>query len=664
MKSPSSSVGIIEPDGMRNGSNRNERSSKTSNNTGKNDLAYSTTTGSLTAAPSPARAARKRLNTRASRAQMSPVTKVATTRISAKSNGLFLPDQGVSGRRAIQYWLFLIRLQHGQESLLRDFHGPDLLHALLARLLLLEKLALPCHVASIQLGRHVLAVGFDGAARDHLAADRSLHRDLELLAGNHLFQCLDEGAPFALGAVPVDDHRHRIDPFLVDQDVELDERRRLEAQELVIERCVAAAHRLQPIEEIEDDLGERHLELERDLTAEILKLALRSPLLDAERDHGAEKLLRHEDAREDQRLANLLDLLRRRQLRRVLDLADLAVVRLDLVDDRRRGRDQRQAVLALETFLHDLHVQETEEAAAESEAERGARLGLERKRRVVQRELLQRLAKRIVVVRDDGEEACEDARAHALEARQRRHVALIGGDDRIADRRGIDLLDRCDQVADLTRGQRVTLLGPGREDADAVDRVAASSRVHDDAIALRDDAVHDADQRDDADVAVEPRVDDQRLQRIAGAARGRRDALDDPLEQVLDAEAGLRADAHRVLRLDADDVLDLPNHALGIRGRQVDLVDDGHDLEALLDGGVAVRDALRLDALARVDDEERAFARGEGARDFVREVDVARRVDDVELVGLAVARGVLERDALRLDRDAALALEIHRVEHL
>src|SRR5690606_17339083 len=43
---------------------------------------------------------------------------------------------------------------------------------------------------------------------------------------------------------------------------------------------------------------------------------------------------------------------------------------------------------------------------------------------------------------------------------------------------------------------------------------------------------------------------------------------------------------------------------------------------------------------------------------------VARRVDDVELVGLAVARGVLERDALRLDRDAALALEIHRVEHL
>ena len=43
---------------------------------------------------------------------------------------------------------------------------------------------------------------------------------------------------------------------------------------------------------------------------------------------------------------------------------------------------------------------------------------------------------------------------------------------------------------------------------------------------------------------------------------------------------------------------------------------------------------------------------------------MARGVDQVELVALAVARLVLQRDALRLDGDAALALQIHRVEHL
>src|SRR5690606_41216537 len=302
--------------------------------------------------------------------------------------------------------------------------------------------------------------------------------------------------------------------------------------------------------------------------------------------------------------------------------------------------------------------------AAESEAERDARLRLEAERRVVQRELLQRLAKRIVVVRDDREEAREDARPHALETGKRRHVALIRRDDRVAERRRVDLLDGRDQIAHLTRHQRLPLARTRREHADAVDEIAAPGRMHDDSIALRDHAVHDAHERDDADVAVEPRVDDQRLQRLAAAAFRRRNALDDALEQIRDAEAGLRADPHRVLRLDADDVLDLPDHALGIGGRHVDLVDDRDDLEPLLDRGVAVRDALRLDALAGVDDEKRTLAGGERARDLVGEVDVTGGVDDVEVVGVTVARGVRKRDALRLDRDAALALEVHRIEHL
>ena len=121
---------------------------------------------------------------------------------------------------------------------------------------------------------------------------------------------------------------------------------------------------------------------------------------------------------------------------------------------------------------------------------------------------------------------------------------------------------------------------------------------------------------------------------------------------------------HGVLGRDADDVLDLADHALGIRRRQIDLVDDGQHLEPLLDGRVAVRHALRLDALPRVDDEQRTVARRERPRYLVGEVDVPRRVDEIDLIVEPVARAILQRDALRLDRDAALALEVHRVEHL
>jgi hypothetical protein len=56
----------------------------------------------------------------------------------------------------------------------------------------------------------------------------------------------------------------------------------------------------------------------------------------------------------------------------------------------------------------------------------------------------------------------------------------------------------------------------------------------------------------------------------------------------------------------------------------------------VVDGEVGVGEGLRLDALRGVDDQQRALAGGERARDLVAEVDVAGGVDEVELVGLAV----------------------------
>ena len=108
-------------------------------------------------------------------------------------------------------------------------------------------------------------------------------------------------------------------------------------------------------------------------------------------------------------------------------------------------------------------------------------------------------------------------------------------------------------------------------------------------------------------------------------------------EQLRHVLAGLGADADRVLGLDADDLLDFLDDLVGVGRRQVDLVEHRHDLEPLLERRVAVGDALRLDALRGIDDEQRALAGGQRARDFVREVHVPGRVDHVELVGLAVA---------------------------
>src|SRR5918992_3501159 len=78
--------------------------------------------------------------------------------------------------------------QRRQEGLLRDLDAPHLLHPALAGLLLLEQLPLPRDVAAVALGSHVLAVCAHGLPGDDPLPHRSLHRDLELLARDQLFE--------------------------------------------------------------------------------------------------------------------------------------------------------------------------------------------------------------------------------------------------------------------------------------------------------------------------------------------------------------------------------------------------------------------------------------------------------------------------------------------
>ena len=109
----------------------------------------------------------------------------------------------------------------------------------------------------------------------------------------------------------------------------------------------------------------------------------------------------------------------------------------------------------------------------------------------------------------------------------------------------------------------------------------------------------------------------------------------------------------------SDQLGDLGGRGVGVGLREIDLVHDRQKLELVLDRKVGVGDGLGLDALSGVDHEHRSLAGLQGAGNLVGEVDVPGRVDQVELVALP-----LHPHGLRLDRDAPLALEVHRVEDL
>jgi hypothetical protein len=114
-----------------------------------------------------------------------------------------------------------------------------------------------------------------------------------------------------------------------------------------------------------------------------------------------------------------------RQVGRVVDQLHLAVGLVHPVLDRRGGGDEREVELALEALLHDLHVQQAEEAAAEAEAERTGRLGLVGDRRVVELQLLEALAQVLEVVAVDRVQAAEHHRLGVAVAGQRLRRAVV-----------------------------------------------------------------------------------------------------------------------------------------------------------------------------------------------------------------------------------------------
>src|SRR5690242_2522251 len=95
----------------------------------------------------------------------------------------------------------VVELERRHERLLGDLDAADVLHPLLALLLLLEQLALSGDVAAVALGQHVLALGLDRLAADDATADGRLDRHVEHLPRDELAELLRDLLAVLLGPV-------------------------------------------------------------------------------------------------------------------------------------------------------------------------------------------------------------------------------------------------------------------------------------------------------------------------------------------------------------------------------------------------------------------------------------------------------------------------------
>ncbi len=104
--------------------------------------------------------------------------------------------------------------------------------------------------------------------------------------------------------------------------------------------------------------------------------------------------------------------------------------------------------------------------------------------------------------------------------------------------------------------------------------------------------------------------------------------------------------------------------ALRLGTRQVDLIDDREHIQIVIQRQIDIGQSLCFDALRRVYDQDRTITGSQATGNFIVEVHMSGRIDQIEDIFIAVICLIDDAAGLRLDRDTSLALQFHIIQDL
>ena len=227
-----------------------------------------------------------------------------------------------------------------------------------------------------------------------------------------------------------------------------------------------------------------------------------------------------------------------------------------------------------------------------------------------------------------------------------------------------DAFDAGGNKADFAGVKRVNVLHFGGKDTNLVNQIGVVVAHHADLGFALEYAIMDANQNDNSEIRVIPAVNQQGFQRCGGISLRCRQAPYNRLQKRRDAEPGFAGGFNGFGSVQADNVFNLLFYSFRFGRRQVDFVQYRNNLMIVVNSQIDVGQGLRFYALGGVNDQDRTFAGGQRARNFIGKIHVSRRINQVELVGFAVFGSIVEPHGLGFDGDSPLAFNIHGIENL
>ena len=289
------------------------------------------------------------------------------------------------------------------------------------------------------------------------------------------------------------------------------------------------------------------------------------------------------------------------QSRWIMHLFLLALFRIHHIRHIGHGCNDIHVKLTVESLLHNLHVEQAKESTTEAKAQGNTRLGLERQRRIVQLKLLKRRTQVLVVGGINGIDTGKHHRLHFLETFDGLVARTVDVRDGIAHLHFLCILNTRYNVANLTRREFSLRNHIHLQHTHLIGGVLHSRIEELHLVALPDASVLNLKVGNDAAERVIDRVKDQCLKRSRGVTHGMRHTLDDSPQDVFNAFARLSRCTDNLLALASQQFHDFILHLIRHSTGHVNLVNDGNDLQIVLNGHVEVRDGLRLHTLCGID---------------------------------------------------------------
>ena len=309
-------------------------------------------------------------------------------------------------------------------------------------------------------------------------------------------------------------------------------------------------------------------------------------------------------------------------------------------------------------------MQKTQKAAAEAKAQSGRGFRLKHQRSIIKLQLFQSITQIIVIRIFYRIQTAVHHRRSLAVAWQCLRCGVLRIRHGVAHARILDVLDAGSKKAYLPLLQLVHVHNTRLKVTHLGNIKLRTCCHHADPHALAQTALHNTHVQHYALVGIKLGVKHQRLKRCGRISLRRRHAGNNRLQHILNAQAGLSTAQHRIRCIYADNVLNFLFYMLRVGARQVNFVDNGNNLQIIIQRQIHVRQGLRLNALGRVNNQQRTLARSQRTRNLIGKIDVTGSINKIEHILLAVARLVDAAHGLRLDGNAALALQIHGVQNL